>query len=1336
MVYSCGVGGRMTAEVLERILVSLGRSLAPGGDPLALARRGLLALTEALGARGAWLRLRENGLALHAAVGVEPPEEAHLTVQEALALGEGRVLAYRLPMEASGPASRHWARLGYGGLLLAPLRSGQELFGTLGLLFEGPPPAGLEEDLVEVLPLFGLILQQAEGEADLARCQALLEALHRLDRAMLEGKPLHEVAQTGVEAAQGLLGARAATVSLVEGGECRLVAAAGEGVGALVGRSAPLEEGPYAQALLSGEPVLLREIPQGGGPDWLQGLAPLGNLLLPLKPDGTTLGFLGIYGLSDPDAALPLARAFAAQLSLALLREQNQEALQQRAREQEVLSRALQTLGDPQSPEEVARLLVGLAPQLIEAEWAAVLLLERGVLQVAAASGILADTLGQRVSPGRGVSWAALREGTQVVVDAARDPRVYVPPGSQPQPKGTEVFARLPGPCGEALGVLVVGRAAPPYTPQEARLVEALAQAGATALERAQHALEARLLLQGALLAAREENPQALAQGFAGLLAQAVGGGRAAVWAHPEGRRPWRLLGTSGVGEEVAPLLEARFDPEAEGWAGWILRHQAPLVVEDTAQPPLPPGSTEAWGLRDYRVQSILGVPVGAFGVAYAEPGGRGKAFAPFEVALAERLGGMLAGALERHRLAAAERRVRRALERLAQVPPGDLEALVRALGESLEVRWAFINRLLTPERALAVAVWGGESFEYALTGTPCADVFAGGFCEYAQGITARFPQDRLAAGMGAEAYLGMPLRGEGGRVVGILVAMHDAPLPEGEEALRREILTAYAQRAALELAQRENQARLEAIARVHGLLRPARTPQEVLQVAVSAALQETRATTSLVSLYREEGDHLEIVAAAGYMAEAARGRRMRRGVGLAWQVFEGGQPLYLEDASQAPQALFFSGAPSRAAYLGVPLRDAGGRALGVLSADTAERGGELFAEDRHLLMALAEATGAALARLEALEHAQREASRFRALAELSARLEELEPPEEILWEALEGLRQVSGFGVAAFYRATPEGLRLEVLAGDPPDLWRAELMGKRYAPGEGLVGSALAGQPLYAPDYPAHPLALPSGVRTGVQAAAFAPLWGAGHGTAGHRAGVVGVLGLLDFQQRFLEDPLPLLGFVARRLERAWEKLEVLEELRQTREEALKGLGVALEYRDLETAGHTERVTRLALRLAEALGLGEPALTHLRWGAYLHDLGKLAIPDAILKKPGKFTPEEWEQMKTHVTLGEAIARRLGFLPPEVLEVIRHHHERWDGGGYPDGLEGVDIPLLARIFALADIYDALTSERPYKRAWSPEEALAELERGAGRHFDPELAQIFVEQQRGHRGDGT
>lgn len=179
-------------------------------------------------------------------------------------------------------------------------------------------------------------------------------------------------------------------------------------------------------------------------------------------------------------------------------------------------------------------------------------------------------------------------------------------------------------------------------------------------------------------------------------------------------------------------------------------------------------------------------------------------------------------------------------------------------------------------------------------------------------------------------------------------------------------------------------------------------------------------------------------------------------------------------------------------------------------------------------------------------------------------------------------------------------------------------------------------------------------------------------------------------------------------------------------REAALRALGLGLEYKDQETRGHTDRVTELALRLGIQAGLDASALQALRWGGYLHDIGKLAVPDQILLKPGKLDAGEWVTMQGHVNEGKRFADALGFLPPETRDVISGHHERWDGTGYPRGLQGVQIPFAARLFALCDVYDALTSVRPYKAAWSHQEALSEIGAQAGRHFDPQLSGLFLQ----------
>jgi HD-GYP domain-containing protein (c-di-GMP phosphodiesterase class II) len=172
-------------------------------------------------------------------------------------------------------------------------------------------------------------------------------------------------------------------------------------------------------------------------------------------------------------------------------------------------------------------------------------------------------------------------------------------------------------------------------------------------------------------------------------------------------------------------------------------------------------------------------------------------------------------------------------------------------------------------------------------------------------------------------------------------------------------------------------------------------------------------------------------------------------------------------------------------------------------------------------------------------------------------------------------------------------------------------------------------------------------------------------------------------------------------------------------------GLADALELRDNETYEHSERVSRLTVDVAARFGFTGEALENVQRGAILHDLGKLGIPDAILRKPGPLTSEEWDVMKQHPDLAVHIVQNVSFLIP-ALPILQSHHERWDGSGYPSGLVGEEIPLEARIFAVVDVYDALTSNRPYHDAMSHTDALAFLYEKAGTLFDPTVIPVFEE----------
>lgn len=185
--------------------------------------------------------------------------------------------------------------------------------------------------------------------------------------------------------------------------------------------------------------------------------------------------------------------------------------------------------------------------------------------------------------------------------------------------------------------------------------------------------------------------------------------------------------------------------------------------------------------------------------------------------------------------------------------------------------------------------------------------------------------------------------------------------------------------------------------------------------------------------------------------------------------------------------------------------------------------------------------------------------------------------------------------------------------------------------------------------------------------------------------------------------------------------------ELRQSRLEIIQRLSRAAEYKDNETGLHVIRMSHYAHQLALAYGYTEASAELLMHAAPMHDVGKIGIPDAILQKPGKLTPEEWCIMRTHTSIGaEIIGEHHSPLLKLARSIALHHHEKWDGSGYPHSLAGEDIPVEARIIALADVFDALTCVRPYKTAWPIEKAMALISDERGKHFDPVLAELFLQ----------
>jgi len=518
----------------------------------------------------------------------------------------------------------------------------------------------------------------------------------------------------------------------------------------------------------------------------------------------------------------------------------------------------------------------------------------------------------------------------------------------------------------------------------------------------------------------------------------------------------------------------------------------------------------------------------------------------------------------------------------------------------------------------------------------------------------------------------------------------------------------------------KERERTLEAFAQVALALRQSENLKEMMESALDAALRITEAGAGALLLYEEDPPRLTEEAARGFIRRLPGAPRLEEKslTGLALK----GQVVLSPDLKNDPRLREAARPhiPEGWAGLAHPLL-AGKNPVGVLL--LAWPGGRLpTPPELERIQVLAETIGNAVRRAQLREKLAKRVAHLEALRQVDQAIlasMDLAPSLEILLDKLFLLP----LDAAAFFLYEPreKALRLAAHRG-----FRTPVPPQTLFLGQGHVGrAALTGEKVAVDDLRREPGSHPEFTREeGLVAERAYPLLA--------RGSLLGVLAV------FTRRPWDLLGEDEAFLEAlvgqsalALDSLRVLRDLQKSQREleaayelTLWGWAKAVELRDQETAGHTERVTALTLRLAEALGVPEEDLDDLRRGAILHDVGKIAIPDSILLKPGPLTEEEWRVMKLHPVYAYEWLSGIPFLK-KALDVPYAHHERWDGSGYPRGLKGLEIPLSARIFAVADVYDALTSDRPYRKAWPKEKALAYIREEAGKQFDPEVVEAFL-----------
>ncbi|RLD18597.1 MAG: phosphohydrolase [Caldiserica bacterium] len=274
---------------------------------------------------------------------------------------------------------------------------------------------------------------------------------------------------------------------------------------------------------------------------------------------------------------------------------------------------------------------------------------------------------------------------------------------------------------------------------------------------------------------------------------------------------------------------------------------------------------------------------------------------------------------------------------------------------------------------------------------------------------------------------------------------------------------------------------------------------------------------------------------------------------------------------------------------------------------------------------------------------------------------------------------------------------------------------------GEGIAGRVfLEGEPIFCADIEKDPRFMrKANVKYYSKSFISVPL------RVGDR--VIGVLNVNNKEkmQEFNQTDLELLAIVADEVAAIIENTRLYSRMREMYIGTIKALAHALEARDPYYQGHSERVARYSVEIARKLGLPQEQIENVRRAALIHDIGKIGVPDTILLKPDQLTKKEWEIIREHPEIGEELIKPIDFLE-NLSPMIRSHHERWDGLGYPDGLKGEEIPIGARIIAIADAYDSMTSSRPYREALNKEKAIEELKKEKGRQFDPHLVDVFLE----------
>lgn len=550
------------------------------------------------------------------------------------------------------------------------------------------------------------------------------------------------------------------------------------------------------------------------------------------------------------------------------------------------------------------------------------------------------------------------------------------------------------------------------------------------------------------------------------------------------------------------------------------------------------------------------------------------------------------------------------------------------------------------------------------------------------------------------------------------------------ENKVRQERIQADLALRSSEARYRSRTEELEVLFKLSNQLSQAQTAQVMLPVVMEEVEQVLKTDGTAIAQYDTARDLFQLVSSRG---------NMRLEIGLAFracsriyeQVFSKNEAWITSDFGSEQNAI---GSNARhmqniGPAIFIPLRS-GETNIGVLGAirkrsSDANTVREFTPEEIRLLVAMGEITGNALARAQLFDDVQGHLARTKALHDIQLAISNSFDLQYTLNIALSNAVAHLKVDAATVMLKIPNTHILECAAVQ--GFKRYRMAGRIQPLGEGLAGRAAVKQRLvYFPDL--GDLQDVPEVNTIVAEEGFVSYYGICLMSKGLVKGVIEIYHRLPLSLD--EESLEFLQDFAGQVAVAVENISLFTDLQHSNlqlalayDATIDGLTRALDLRDRETEDHTRRVIDLTLQFARMAGISPADLVHVRRGAYLHDIGKIGVPDAILLKNDSLNEDEWAVMRRHPQYAYDMLYPVDYLRP-ALEIPYCHHEKWDGTGYPRGLRSTDIPLAARLFAVVDVWDALTHERPYRKAWTEEQAADYLRVQSGKHFDPQLVEMF------------